>query len=131
MTAPGQGSPAGRRTHSETLATAGIIEVTKVAGKTLFDKVWEAHVVVEEPGKPPFLYIDLHLLHEVTSPQAFEGLRLAGRRVRRPDLTFATMDHNVPHHPQDSRPAPEPGPHCGPADGDVDPQLPGVRDHPL
>ncbi len=100
MTAPGQGSPAGRRTHSETLATAGIIEVTKVAGKTLFDKVWEAHVVVEEPGKPPLLYIDLHLLHEVTSPQAFEGLRLAGRRVRRPDLTFATMDHNVPTTPR-------------------------------
>lgn len=71
-----------------------------MAGKTLFDKVWEAHVVVEEPGKPPLLYIDLHLLHEVTSPQAFEGLRLAGRRVRRPDLTFATMDHNVPTTPR-------------------------------
>ena len=50
----------------------------------------------EEPGKPAILYIDLHLVHEVTSPQAFDGLRLAGRKVRRPDLTFATMDHSVP-----------------------------------
>lgn len=64
--------------------------------KTLFEKIWERHVVVEEPGKPTLLYIDLHLVHEVTSPQAFEGLRLAGRKVRRPDLTFAVMDHNVP-----------------------------------
>jgi 3-isopropylmalate/(R)-2-methylmalate dehydratase large subunit len=68
-------------------------------GKTLFEKVWEAHVVREEPGEPALLYIDLHLVHEVTSPQAFEGLRLAGRRVRRPDLTVATMDHNVPTLP--------------------------------
>lgn len=64
--------------------------------KTLFKKIWEAHVVDEEPGKPTLIYIDLHLVHEVTSPQAFEGLRLSGRKVRRPDLTFATMDHNVP-----------------------------------
>ncbi|HSC34067.1 MAG TPA: 3-isopropylmalate dehydratase large subunit [Thermodesulfobacteriota bacterium] len=64
--------------------------------KTLFKKIWEAHVVNEEPGKPTLIYIDLHLVHEVTSPQAFEGLRLSGRRVRRPDLTYATMDHNVP-----------------------------------
>jgi 3-isopropylmalate dehydratase large subunit len=64
--------------------------------RTLFEKIWDAHVIDEEPGKPALLYIDLHLVHEVTSPQAFEGLRLAGRRVRRPDLTFATMDHNVP-----------------------------------
>src|SRR3984885_5444200 len=64
--------------------------------RSLFDKVWEAHVVEETPGEPALLYIDLHLVHEVTSPQAFEGLRLAGRRVRRPDLTLATMDHNVP-----------------------------------
>ncbi|MER3447114.1 MAG: 3-isopropylmalate dehydratase large subunit [Candidatus Dadabacteria bacterium] len=64
--------------------------------KTLFDKIWDAHVIYEEPGKTALLYIDLHLVHEVTSPQAFEGLRLSGRRVRRPDLTFATMDHNVP-----------------------------------
>ncbi len=64
--------------------------------KTLFDKVWDAHVVREEPGEPALLYVDLHLVHEVTSPQAFEGLRLAGRQVRRPELTVATMDHNVP-----------------------------------
>src|SRR5215210_3800550 len=64
--------------------------------RTLFDKVWDAHIVSELPGGPALLYVDLHLLHEVTSPQAFEGLRLAGRRVRRPALTLATMDHNVP-----------------------------------
>ncbi|WP_126427195.1 3-isopropylmalate dehydratase large subunit [Brevibacillus marinus] len=64
--------------------------------RTLFEKIWDQHVIHEEPGKPTLLYIDLHLVHEVTSPQAFEGLRLAGRKVRRPDLTFATMDHNVP-----------------------------------
>src|ERR671937_197526 len=67
--------------------------------KTLFDRVWESHVVREQPGQPALLYVDLHLVHEVTSPQAFEGLRLAGRRVRRPDLTVATMDHNVPTLP--------------------------------
>jgi len=64
-------------------------------GKTLFDKVWESHLVQRDEGLPELLYIDLHLVHEVTSPQAFEGLRLAGRAVRRPDLTLATMDHNV------------------------------------
>ncbi|HEY2935983.1 MAG TPA: 3-isopropylmalate dehydratase large subunit [Gaiellaceae bacterium] len=64
--------------------------------KTLFERLWESHVVREEPGEPALIYVDLHLVHEVTSPQAFEGLRLAGRRVRRPDLTLATMDHNVP-----------------------------------
>jgi 3-isopropylmalate/(R)-2-methylmalate dehydratase large subunit len=64
-------------------------------GRTLFEKVWESHVVRREEGQPDLLYVDLHLVHEVTSPQAFEGLRLAGRRVRRPDLTLATMDHNV------------------------------------
>jgi 3-isopropylmalate/(R)-2-methylmalate dehydratase large subunit len=64
--------------------------------KTLFERVWEAHVVAEPPGEPALLYVDLHLVHEVTSAQAFEGLRLAGRAVRRPDLTLATMDHNVP-----------------------------------
>ena len=62
----------------------------------MFEKIWDEHVVVAEEGKPALLYIDLHLIHEVTSPQAFEGLRLAGRKVRRPDLTVATMDHNVP-----------------------------------
>lgn len=65
-------------------------------GKTLSEKVWDAHVVRSTPGEPDILYIDLHLLHEVTSPQAFDGLRLAGRKVRRPDLTLATADHNVP-----------------------------------
>jgi 3-isopropylmalate/(R)-2-methylmalate dehydratase large subunit len=64
--------------------------------KTLFEKIWDAHVVRAEPGQPPLLYIDLHLVHEVTSPQAFDGLRMAGRSVRRPDLTIATADHNVP-----------------------------------
>jgi 3-isopropylmalate/(R)-2-methylmalate dehydratase large subunit len=64
--------------------------------RTLFEKIWDAHVVRETPGESALLYIDLHLVHEVTSPQAFEGLRLAGRRVRRPDLTLATEDHNVP-----------------------------------
>ena len=65
-------------------------------GKTMFEKIWENHIVHEEAGSPTLLYIDLHLVHEVTSPQAFEGLRLTGRKVRRPDLTVATMDHNVP-----------------------------------
>src|SRR3954466_11508677 len=59
--------------------------------KTMFDKIWEGHEVAES-----LLYVDLHLVHEVTSPQAFEALRLAGRRLRRPDRTLATMDHNVP-----------------------------------
>jgi 3-isopropylmalate/(R)-2-methylmalate dehydratase large subunit len=64
--------------------------------KTLVEKVWEKHVVRSAEGEPDLIYVDLHLVHEVTSPQAFEGLRLAGRGVRRPDLTLATMDHNVP-----------------------------------
>ncbi len=64
--------------------------------KTMFEKIWDAHSVREEAGQPVLLYVDLHLVHEVTSPQAFEGLRLTGRTVRRPDLTIATMDHNVP-----------------------------------
>ncbi len=64
--------------------------------KTLSDKVWEQHIVHAAPGEPDLLYIDLHLVHEVTSPQAFDGLRLADRPVRRPDLTIATADHNVP-----------------------------------
>ena len=67
-----------------------------MTAKTMFDKIWDAHVVREEPGQPSLLYVDLHLVHEVTSPQAFEGLRMAGRKVRRPDLTIATMDHNTP-----------------------------------
>ena len=64
--------------------------------KTMFEKIWDQHVVHTEPGSQTILYIDLHLVHEVTSPQAFEGLRLAGRRLRRPELTVATQDHNVP-----------------------------------
>ena len=74
-------------------------------GNTLAEKVWDRHVVRRGEGQEPdLLYIDLHLVHEVTSPQAFDGLRLAGRPVRRPDLTVATEDHNVPTvdtHPAD------------------------------
>jgi len=66
------------------------------APRTMFEKIWDSHAVREEPGRPALLYIDLHLVHEVTSPQAFDGLRLAGRKVRRPERTVATMDHNVP-----------------------------------
>ncbi|MCE5230769.1 3-isopropylmalate dehydratase large subunit [bacterium] len=65
-------------------------------GRNIYEKIWDAHVVHEEDGKDPLIYIDRHYVHEVTSPQAFEGLRLAGRKVRRPGLTFATMDHNIP-----------------------------------
>ncbi len=65
-------------------------------GRTLTEKVWDEHVVRAAAGEPDLLYVDLHLIHEVTSPQAFEGLRLGGRTVRRPDLTLATEDHNVP-----------------------------------
>ncbi|MGA2433181.1 MAG: 3-isopropylmalate dehydratase large subunit [Acidimicrobiales bacterium] len=70
-----------------------------VAGQTLFEKIWNSHVVASPEGEPTLLYIDLHLVHEVTSPQAFDGLRLNGRRVRRPDRTLATADHNVPTDP--------------------------------
>ncbi len=64
--------------------------------KTMFEKIWDSHVVHEEAGQPSILYVDLHLVHEVTSPQAFDGLRMAGRKVRRTDLTVATADHNTP-----------------------------------
>ena len=64
--------------------------------KTLFEKIWEAHVVYEQKDQPSILYVDLHMIHEVTSPQAFEGLRLAKRKVRRPDLTIAVADHSIP-----------------------------------
>src|SRR5215470_14857530 len=67
--------------------------------KTLFEKLWEQHIVHQDPDGRALLYIDLHLVHEVTSPQAFEGLRLNGLRLRRPDLTIATVDHNVPTTP--------------------------------
>ena len=65
-------------------------------GKTLAEKIWSDHVVRSAEGEPDLIYIDLHLIHEVTSAQAFDGLRLAGRQVRRTDLTIATEDHNTP-----------------------------------
>ncbi len=71
-----------------------------MAPRTLVDKIWDAHVVAHRDGEPDLLYVDLHLVHEVTSPQAFDGLRLHGRRVRRPDLTYAVLDHNVPTWPR-------------------------------
>ena len=69
--------------------------------KTLYDKIWDAHLVDAPPGETPVLYIDRHLVHEVTSPQAFEGLRLTNRKVRRPELTLAVADHNVPTKDRD------------------------------
>src|SRR6476660_1364122 len=66
--------------------------------RTIIEKVWDRHVVAENPGAPVLLYIDLHLVHEVTSPQAFSGLRERGLKVRRPDLTFGTTDHSIPTH---------------------------------
>src|SRR5581483_1520556 len=71
-------------------------EALFVMAETLFEKIWRNHIVREQPGEPALLYIDLHLVHEVTSPQAFEALRANGRRVRAVDRTFATQDHNVP-----------------------------------
>jgi 3-isopropylmalate/(R)-2-methylmalate dehydratase large subunit len=71
-----------------------------MTGKTLAAKIWDAHVVASGDREPDLLFVDMHLVHEVTSPQAFEGLRLAGRKVRRPDLTYATLDHNVPTTPR-------------------------------
>src|SRR5678809_259744 len=68
--------------------------------RTLFEKVWDEHVVSSPPDRLPLLYIDLHLVHEVTSPQAFDGLRAAGRRVRQPNRTVATVDHNIPTEPR-------------------------------
>src|SRR5438093_1669797 len=65
-------------------------------GRTMAAKIWDDHIVAAREHEPDLLYVDLHLVHEVTSPQAFEALRLNGRRVRRPELTIATMDHNVP-----------------------------------
>ena len=67
-----------------------------MAGRTVAQKIWDEHLIRRVEGEPDLLYIDLHLVHEVTSPQAFEGLRFSGRPVRRPDLTLATQDHNVP-----------------------------------
>jgi len=81
-----------QKCRSETFGREG----DRTMGKTLSEKVWDEHVVRSAPGEPDLLFIDLHLLHEVPSPQAFDGLRLADRAVRRPDLTLATEDHNVP-----------------------------------
>src|SRR5207302_10963319 len=75
--------------------------------KTLFEKIWEAHLVAEPTGRSPLIYIDLHLVHEVTSPQAFDGLRAAGRKVRQAQRTVATVDHNVPTEPHGT-PIPDP-----------------------
>jgi 3-isopropylmalate/(R)-2-methylmalate dehydratase large subunit len=72
-----------------------------MTGKTLYDKIWDAHLVHEQPGESSVLYVDRHLVHEVTSPQAFEGLRTTGRKPRRPDLTLAVADHNVPTKDRD------------------------------
>jgi len=70
-----------------------------MAGRTLFEKIWDDHLVAAPDGESAIIYIDLHLVHEVTSPQAFDGLRLNGRTVRRPDRTLATADHDVPTDP--------------------------------
>lgn len=67
-----------------------------MSGQTIFDKLWDRHVIMGEEGHTQLLYVDEHYIHEVTSPQAFQGLRDAGRKLRRPDLIFATYDHNVP-----------------------------------
>ena len=64
--------------------------------RTLFEKIWGSHIVAQEPNSPAVLYVDLHLVHEVTSPQAFQGLRERGLKVRRTDKTFATLDHSIP-----------------------------------
>src|ERR1700757_68499 len=70
------------------------------AKQTLFEKIWNAHLVAQPEGRSPILYIDLHLVHEVTSPQAFDGLRVSGRKVRQPSRTVATVDHNIPTEPR-------------------------------
>src|SRR5580658_6598670 len=70
------------------------------AKRTLFEKIWDAHLVAQPGGRSPIIYIDLHLVHEVTSPQAFDGLRVAGRTVRQPARTVATVDHNIPTTPR-------------------------------
>jgi 3-isopropylmalate/(R)-2-methylmalate dehydratase large subunit len=94
MEMPGKlGGESREALHTVAMDTLGSVTSN---GKTLSDKVWERHVVHAAPGEPDLLYIDLHLVHEVTSPQAFDGLRMNGRSVRRPDLTVATADHNVP-----------------------------------
>ena len=82
--------------------------------RTLFDKIWDSHLVHRQEDGTCLLYIDRHLVHEVTSPQAFEGLRLAGRKVRRPEATLAVADHNVPTTDRSAAASPEPeSPHPG------------------
>src|SRR5438270_10298072 len=83
-------------TRGTNFSPPGCVELSIPVAKTLANKLWDAHLVRSTQGEPDLLFVDLHLVHEVTSPRAFAGLRLAGRRVRRPDLTVATMDHNVP-----------------------------------
>src|SRR4026207_101843 len=83
-------------TYDEGVAGTATGQRESTMGKTLAEKVWDEHVVRSADGEPDLVFIDLHLVHEVTSPQAFDGLRLAGRTVRRPELTLATEDHNVP-----------------------------------
>src|SRR6266704_2996131 len=75
--------------------------LTMAKPRTLYDKIWDDHLVDEQPDGTALIYIDRHLVHEVTSPQAFEGLRTAGRKVRRPELTLAVADHNVPTKDRD------------------------------
>ena len=95
---------------------------------TLSEKVWDRHVVRRVEGEPDLLYVDLHLVHEVTSPQAFDSLRMHGRTVRRPDLTVSTIDHNNPTTGPDG---PPPDADLGTPDGGARPELPGVRDPAL
>src|ERR1044071_6726022 len=71
-----------------------------MSARTIIEKIWDSHVVAQKPGEPALLYIDLHLVHEVTSPQAFDGLRERGLKVRRPDLTQGTTDHSPPTTPR-------------------------------
>src|SRR5512134_4139802 len=92
-------SAAASNTESNSPPTAPSTAGPTTQPTTLPQKVWDRHVVHSAPGQADLLYVDLHLVHEVTSPQAFDGLRMSGRAVRRPDLTVATMDHNVPTGP--------------------------------
>ena len=94
--------------------------------KTLFQKIWNSHVVAEQPDSPAVLYIDLHLVHEVTSPQAFTGLRQRGLKVRRPEKTVATMDHSIPTTPDRSADCGCNGCRADQADGN---QRRRIRDH--
>src|SRR5260370_7896456 len=88
-------APALKASHGRSKPGAGRVGLSQMPA-TLAQKLWESHVVRSTPGEPDLLYVDLHLVHEVTSPQAFEGLRLAGRHVRRPNLTLPPIAHNIP-----------------------------------